>query len=490
MTFWDKIAAEDHLLTFPDNPHGPVGLIYPNLYGVGMSSLGFQQVYRLFRESGCSVERIVLDRKSRETRSVENRTPLFRFPLLAASLTYELDVVNLLRMLLNGGVPILSDERGDQAPILLVGGQAASANPRLLQRIADAVALGEGEGIVEPVARVLSQHEGRPRTELLEALAELDSIYVPKIHGEFDSNRFDRSTLDPIDSHPCHTVIRARDDEFGGAFLLEVSRGCNFRCKFCIVPAANGIARFRDDHSLIDILERYQKKYAKVGLLGAAVADHPQVEAITEWLVSRGKQVSTSSLRAEKVSEAFLDLLRRGGQQTITIAPESGGIETRSRMRKNVNDESYLRLAEIAGKKRFPYMKLYFLLGVPGADLMEEATQIIEFSRKMGAAFNGSGGSKVIVAVSPFVPKPATEWAREPIWNPKALKKASRVIRKQLAFRGDFKVPPVNVKEARAEAVLSWLGPEITGDLIALAKSDSPAESAFSDFDLNDICRI
>jgi len=121
MNFLEQIAAEKHLLSYPYSPHGPVGLISPNAYTVGIAGLGFQQIYRLFREAGVSVERIFFDKKGRETRSVENRTPLFRFPVIAASYTFELDILNLITMLIRGGVSPLSDERGEESPIIKIG---------------------------------------------------------------------------------------------------------------------------------------------------------------------------------------------------------------------------------------------------------------------------------------------------------------------------------------------------------------------------------
>jgi len=484
MKFWDHVAQEQHYLTFNQSNQGPVGLIYPNAYSVGMASLGFQQIYRLFRESGIAVERVFFDKKGRETRSIENHTPLFRFPVLAASYTYELDIVNLLKMLLCGGVEPLSESRQDGAPVIIIGGQAATANPALLQPFADAVVLGEGEETIAKISAALITTHDKSRDAILQAMAEIPSIYVPRIHGDYSRDQFTRNVIDPLEQYPCHSVIRANNDEFGGSFLLEVSRGCNYRCKFCIVHYQNGSARYRSFDSLIDILEKHQNQFLKVGLLGAAVADHPQIEDITEWLTQHGKQVGTSSLRAEKVTERFLDLLKLGGQQTLTIAPETGSLANRKTLLKGVKDEKYFQLAEWMGQRRFHYLKLYFLIGIPGADPMLEANDIIEFSQTIGDIFCKAGGSKVTVAVSPFVPKPSTPWENEPLWEPKKIKKASRIIRKQLAFRGNMKVPPVNVKEARIETILSRFGAELKDELLQLAHGESTIENAFNSIDI------
>ncbi len=489
MNFWDQIAAEKHLLDYPHSPHGPVGMIYPNAYSIGMASLGYQQVYRLFREAGMAVERFFFDKKGRETRGVENRSPLFRIPILAASFTYELDLINLLKMLLRGGVEILSEQRGEEFPLLIIGGQAASNNPRLLERIADAVVLGEAEGIIPPLTEALIQTKNQSRREKLETIAQIPHIYVPLVHGESGAERIQPFRMDLCNAPSCNSAILAKNDEFGGALLLELSRGCSHRCNFCVVHYRNGPARYREYGSLIETLERHKDSYHKVGLLGAAVAGHPQVEEIAEWIVKQGKQVSISSLRVEKLSGSLLDSLHRGGMQTLTIAPETGSFESRKRLRKGIQDERFFELAEQAGKRGFPNLKLYFLIGCPESDPMREAEEIAQFSERINEIFTKNGGRRLTAAISPFVPKPYTPWADEPFWNPKQVKKASRLIRKLLTFRGNIKTPPVNVKEARAETVLSWAGSEITEELIQIASGDNPPESAFMDYDLSRLQR-
>jgi radical SAM superfamily enzyme YgiQ (UPF0313 family) len=489
MGFWDSIAAEKHLIRFPETPHGPLAMIYPNQYRVGMASLGFQQVYRLFRESGYSVERVFFDKKGRETRSIENQTPLFRFPVIAVTYTYELDILNLITMFLRGGVSPLAEERGEDAPLVIMGGMATTSNPMLLNRIADVMVIGEGEFLVQRITQVLIQYEGKSRRQLLEALAEIPHVYVPAVHRVYERERFPQHAMERIDDYPSHSSILAQDEEFGGAFLLEMSRGCHYRCKFCIVHYMNGQARYRNFDRLIETCDRYNNQYRKIGLLGAAVADHPQVVDVTEWLVRHGKQVSTSSLRAEKISERFLDLLKAAGQHNITVAPETGGIESRKRMRKGVKDEKYLKLAEEVGKRRFPSLKLYFLIGCPEEDPFQEANDIIRFSKEINEVFTGSGGGRLTITVSPFVPKPATPWAGGALWDAKMVKKASRIIRKELTFRDNIRVPSVNTREARIETILTWAGPEITDELIELAKGELSIESAFTNFNLENLVR-
>ena len=103
--------------------------------------------------------------------------------------------------------------------------------------------------------------------------------------------------------------------------------------------------------------------------------------------------------------------------------------------------------------------------------------------------FTGSGGGRLTITVSPFVPKPATPWAGGALWDAKMVKKASRIIRKELTFRDNIRVPSVNTREARIETILTWAGPEITDELIELAKGELSIESAFTNFNLENLVR-
>ena len=145
--------------------------------------------------------------------------------------------------------------------------------------------------------------------------------------------------------------------------------------------------------------------------------------------------------------------------------------------------KNILPWAEEAGKRRFQQIKLYFLLGTPGADPASEATEIIRFSSQFNEIFTKNGGGKLVLTCSPLVPKPLTPWGEAPLWDAKEVKKASRTIRKKLAFQGNMKVPPVNVKEARLEAILSWADASVTDELIRLVKTGEPIENAFENTD-------
>jgi radical SAM superfamily enzyme YgiQ (UPF0313 family) len=151
-------------------PHGGrlrVALAFPNTYWVGMSSLGFQTVYRLFNQLDDVVcERVFLPPKQ-ELRaqlesgapllSLESQTPVADFDVLAFSVSFEWDYTNVVTMLRLAGVPPRAAVRSPRHPLVVVGGAITFVNPEPLALFADVVAAGEGEVLV-PDLTTASRH--------------------------------------------------------------------------------------------------------------------------------------------------------------------------------------------------------------------------------------------------------------------------------------------------------------------------------------------
>src|SRR5712692_8235082 len=105
-------------------PHGDrlrIALAFPNTYWVGMSNLGFQTVYRLFNaHDDVACERVFLPPKQELAGLVATRTPLITLEsqtpvnecdVLAFSVSFEWDYVNVLTLLRLAGVPRYAQER-------------------------------------------------------------------------------------------------------------------------------------------------------------------------------------------------------------------------------------------------------------------------------------------------------------------------------------------------------------------------------------------
>src|SRR5262249_33264507 len=158
-----------------------IALGFPNSYEIGMSNLGFQWVYRLFnRVPDLSCERFFFE-EGEPAVTFETGTPLSEFGLLAWSLSWEMDIVNILRTLSAAGIPLRRERRDERHPILLVGGDVARMNPAALSPLVDVFALGDGERLVPRIAELLQA--GLDRDAFLERAASLPGFFVPAVQG-------------------------------------------------------------------------------------------------------------------------------------------------------------------------------------------------------------------------------------------------------------------------------------------------------------------
>src|SRR5580765_6652532 len=163
-------------------PHGGrlrIALAFPNTYWVGMSNLGFQTIYRLFNaEPDIVCERFFLPPKQELAElsaantpliTLESQTPVSDFDIVAFSVSFEWDYVNILTLLRLAGVPSYAAERTSRHPLVVIGGAVTFVNPEPLAPFADVIAAGEGEVLVPTLGRAF--FEASDRADLLRRLA-------------------------------------------------------------------------------------------------------------------------------------------------------------------------------------------------------------------------------------------------------------------------------------------------------------------------------
>jgi len=164
------------------------------------------------------------------------------------------------------------------------------------------------------------------------------------------------------------TTILTPETELDDMTLIEVARGCGRACRFCIAGYVFRPPRYRPLDDLVKQVEESMKWTKKVGLLGAAVADHPQLEELVAAADERGAAVSISSLRVDNLSPTVLGALSRGGTRTVTIAPEAGSERMRTMINKALSEDQILEAADKVGSAGMRRLKLYFMYGLPGEE--------------------------------------------------------------------------------------------------------------------------
>jgi radical SAM superfamily enzyme YgiQ (UPF0313 family) len=363
-----------------------VALSYPSPYHVAMSSLGFQRIYRSLMEApGLACERAFLDDECESEASLkpehpvtyESQRPIDELPVVAFSVAYELEIAGVVRMLEAAGIPARRRDRDGRHPLVLAGGPLTFSNPAPLGAIVDAIVVGEAESRVVDAVRAVEASGSREAQ--LEALGAIAHVFVPARHA----------ALPPVGAEddailPAHSTILTPHTELSGMFLIETERGCSRGCTYCVMRrSTNGGMRIVPAEK---ILETIPRDVTRVGLVGAAVSDHPKIVSIVDALADRGCHVGLSSLRPDRLaaSEDFVRALSRAGYRTLTTAMDGTSERVRETLDRRARPKHLLRCAELAKKHGMDRLKLYLMIGTPGetdADVDECVAFATELSR-------------------------------------------------------------------------------------------------------------
>lgn len=417
-----------------------MALCYPNTYYVGMSNLGFQSIYGLLnREPGVVCERtfvpepedILEHRKTTGSLfTLESHTRVQEFDILGFSCSYELDFVNVLKVLDLAGIPLRSEQRDERWPLVIMGGAVSFINPEPLADFVDAIVVGEGEDAVRAIVDVWRDLGRGPRARLLEALAAIPGVYVPSFYRHtYDGiyireretlaparERIERLAVKNLDFNS-HTSIITPHTEFSRSFLIEVSRGCPYLCRFCVVGYVYTPNRWRDVDQLWEACKVGLQHTNRVGLLGAVVNLYPKMPELTRRLLAAGAHCSFASLRADSLKDEVVDAIQASGQETLTLAPETGDQDLRWFINKKMKDDALMKALQRGVERGVRNFRLYFMMGIPG----ETETNVLDTIRIISECHRlirekGRPGSKLQASVSQFVPKAGTPFQ----WMPQA----------------------------------------------------------------------
>jgi radical SAM superfamily enzyme YgiQ (UPF0313 family) len=439
----------------------PIALVYPNTYYLGMSNLGVHAIYKLLNTNlRVACERVFLDTTAKGTPiALESGRPLTDFAVLAFSISYELDYFNVASILKGSGIPLFAAERDETHPLIIAGGPCVTANPMPLAPFYDGLCIGEAEAILPAMLPVLFEGIWGLRKDLLKALAEVPGIYVPALTPE---RGVERQYAGDLNDFPVNSVILTPDTELGDLYLIEAERGCARGCRFCLVSSAFAPMRFRAVEGIIKAAWTGLHQRRRIGLIGPAVTDHPNIQEILDGLLKMNAEISISSLRTDRLTDGILNALEKGKAQTITIAPEAGSERLRGVINKGISEDDILSAADRIAGRRFTQLKLYFIVGLP-TETDEDIEEIVQLSLKIKERIDKQRSNmRLVLNAAPFVPKAGTPFQWLPMATQETLNRRLGILRSSLPLKG-IKLNEESPAWSLVQGVLSRGDKEVAG---------------------------
>lgn len=469
-----RLAAEQGVIIKDWGGKLPIALIYPNSYQIGMSNLGIQAIYSLVNHQTDSVcERVFWEPKDSTDvlpLAMESQRPLTDFAVIAFSLSYELDYFNVAPILKASGIPLYAKERDETYPLVIAGGPCITTNPMPVSPFFDCLCIGEAESILPEMLPVLKTGASENRDALKKKLSTISGVYVPG----YSNKPVSRQWVKALDKFPVHSVVLTRDTELGSLYLIEVERGCNWGCRFCLVGNCYKPMRFRSVASLLNQAEIGLKFRKRLGLMGPAVTDHPKIDELVAKLHDMGAEISVSSLRIKPLSPVILGEVIEGGTNTVALAPEAGSQRLRDIIGKRIDEDDILKAVEKVAMQGIKQLKLYFMIGLPeetDTDIEEIASLAV---RCKNIFDKHQSWSRITLTIAPFVPKAGTPFQREGMGALETLKHRLSLLKSKLPVKG-ISVKNESLDWSEVQAVLSR-GDERLAEVLANVEKVSLAQ--------------
>ncbi|MFW5960806.1 MAG: TIGR03960 family B12-binding radical SAM protein, partial [Chitinivibrionales bacterium] len=455
-------------------------LCFPEIYDIGMSHFGSSILYNIVNNKvGWEMKRCyhpandaeaIMRRQDIPLYALEDLRPVSENHWLGFTVQYELQYTNILNMLDLSRIPLFSDRRPQEDPLVIAGGPCI-ANPEPLSAFIDVFSFGDGEVSLPDILDMLQEGNasGESRLSILRRINTIENVYVPLLEEREQRGLFRvpdaekhikaaKTSELKEEYYSCRPVVPLLD-VVHHRLASEVMRGCSRGCRFC---SAGYIYRPVRERAPSDILNSVKAGADNTGwrdvtLLSLSTADHSGIEEILEGVnYDKDRDYSFPSTRADALSEERLEtLLKKTGTSSFTIAPEAGTERLRRIINKDFTDETVVETSYRLFARGVKTIKLYFMIGLPMErdEDIEGIWRLVERVHRKAKSVKGK--RSINLSLSPFTPKPHTPFQREAFNDPETLREKSETVLRNLKKYRDIKISYRNPYMSCLETILS-----------------------------------
>ncbi len=393
---------------------------YPAINSFALSSLGYLWLLKDAEMlPDVCVEKVATDTQTTHFSPAQ-------VDLMAFSFSFDLDFLNIFKMLEKYNIPLRAAERNENHPLIFCGGPVVSANPEPYRDFFDFFIIGDGEDVNRQAIELIRDNKNLERAQILNLLAKIDGVYVPSL-----SPTVVKKSTKKL-AQCIYSTILSEEAFFPNTFIIEVERGCANCCRFCLASFLNLPIRFVPLNELKRIIDLGLKHTNKIALLGAQISAHPQFKELCAYiyekaLKNREIEMNFSSLRVDAITPDVIKTLVLTGQKNSTLAVEAGSERLRKVINKNITEEQIFSAVKIAKENGLKGLKFYAMIGLP-TETQEDIDALISLAKRLKSA---TPGFDISFGISTFVPKAHTpfQWfGRE---NIKSLEKKTLYLKKE-----------------------------------------------------------